>query len=457
MSSSGALLSVARSAVIAHQHAVQVASQNVANVATPGYSRQRAELVAGTPVHTPQGVFGTGVFLSGVERARDELLDAGYRRDASRAAGSAMRRDLLGSVEAVFNEPSESGLAATLDAFWSSWGDLANAPNSAAARTVVRQRAGQLTDQLNTMSAQVDTAEGDARARLDQSLSDLNSYSDQIADLNERIVAFEVGGEKANDLRDARDRIVDQMAQLGPVRVMEARDGSATVLLGTTTLVDTNFARHLVARRDGAHTLLTVDGSDRKLAQTDGALGAMLDAVNSDIPATRGRLDAIAAALVDGVNGVHTAGYNGGVTGVPFFDPSAARRTAGQISLSSAVAASASAIATGYTATGSGDNKLALDVAAIREKTGMVGGQSIGAAYRDAVSSVATSLNAADRDATAGETLAQQADTRRQSVSGVSTDEELIALMRHQQAYTAATRLIKVADEMMQELLSLKR
>jgi flagellar hook-associated protein 1 FlgK len=96
-------------------------------------------------------------------------------------------------------------------------------------------------------------------------------------------------------------------------------------------------------------------------------------------------------------------------------------------------------------------------VAALRDRTGVVGGQSLSAFYNQTVTALATRTNTADLNATASETLAQQSDTRRQSVSSVSTDEELVSLMKLQQAYTAATRLIKVADEMTQELLSLVR
>ena len=475
MSSFGSLLSIARTAVVAHQHAITVASQNVTNAATEGYSRQRAELVAGDPVTTPQGVFGTGVFVDSVRRARDELLDATYRRDTASAAGSAMSRDLLGSVEGVFNEPSESGLGATLDAFWDSWGDLANSPNSSAAKTVVRQRAEQLGDRLRSMSGQLDDAEGDARARLAQTVGDINGYGEQIAALNERIIATEVTGQTANDLRDSRDRLVDKLATLGPVRVIEAKDGSAAVLLGSTTIVDANNPRRLELQELGGATTLALSGTDRGLPDLGGAVGALVRAVNVDIPGTRSRLDAIAGALVDTVNGAHQRGYSrAGELAAParadwtnadpalrgsrveFFDSTAVgARTARGLSLSAAVAADAGAIATGYAQNGDGDNSLALAIGALRDKSGVVGSQSINAYYRDTVAGVAARVNAADRDATAGEALARQADTRRQSVSGVSTDEELISIMRFQQAYTAATRLIRVADEMTQELLSL--
>jgi flagellar hook-associated protein 1 FlgK len=426
-------------------------------------------------MRTPQGVFGSGVVLAGISRTRDETLDAAFRRDTARTAGSTMTRDLLGGVEAVFNEPSEAGLGASLDAVWDSWVDLANAPASASAKTVVRQRGEQLAERLRAMNGQLDDAVTDVRARLGQSVRDINSFGEQIASLNDRIRNTEITGQRANDLRDARDLAVDKLAKIAPVRVIEAADGAATVILGGTTLVDTDNPRRFELVEVGGKTVLSVAGTGRGVADTGGAMSAMLGALNGDIPATRAKLDAIADALVTTVNGMHRRGFSraGEAAGAPadwtnadpalrgsrvdFFDPAPGARTARGISLSAFVAADAGAVATGYTRDGDGDNQLALDAAALRERGGVVGGQSIAAFYRDAVADVATRVNAADRDATAGETLVAQADTRRQSVSGVSTDEELIALMKHQQAYSAAARLIKVADEMTQELLSLVR
>lgn len=471
----GSILSIARTAVLAHQSAIRVTSQNVTNATVEGYSRQRAEVVTGLPIQTPSGIFGTGVMLAGISRTRDEMLDASFRRDTARTAGATMTRDLLGDVEAVFNEPSESGLGANLDAFWDSWGDLANAPTSASARTVVRQRGEQLAERLRAMNGRLDDAVSDVRARLGESVRDINSFSDQIASLNERIRNTEISGQSANDLRDARDLVVDKLAKIAPVRVIEAADGTAAVILGGTTLVDTDNPRHFELLEVGGKTVLSVAGTGRGVADTGGAMGAMLDTLNRDIPATRAKLDTIADAVVTTVNGMHRRGFSrvGEAAGAPadwtnadpalrgsrvdFFDPAPGARTARGIALSAIVAADSGAVATGYTRNGDGDNQLALDASALRERSGVVGGQSISAFYRDAVADVATRVNAAGRDAAAGATLVAQADTRRQSVSGVSTDEELIALMKHQQAYSAAARLIKVADEMTQELLSLVR
>jgi flagellar hook-associated protein 1 FlgK len=246
--------------------------------------------------------------------------------------------------------------------------------------------------------------------------------------------------------------------------------------VGNTTVVDANNPRRLELQQVAGKTVVAVAGTARGLPETGGALGTMLGVVNTDVPEARARLDAVAKGLVDSVNALHRRGYSAAGEAadptradwsnadpalrgsrVDFFDASAGTATAATISLSAAVAADAGVVAAGYTRGGAGDNALALAVGALRDRPGVVGTQSIGAYYQASVSGVAAKVSDADRAATAAATLAQQSDTRRQSVSGVSTDEELIQLMRHQQAYVAASRLISVADEMTRELLSIVR
>src|SRR5690349_3916882 len=140
MSSLGSVLSIARGAMNAQQTIIQTAGHNIANVETPGFSRQRVELATTTPVRFEYGSVGTGVTITDISQARDVLLDSTYRAESGSASSSKLRQDLLGSVEEVLGEPSDTGLAAAMDAFWSSWSDLASQPTSAAARSVVQQR-----------------------------------------------------------------------------------------------------------------------------------------------------------------------------------------------------------------------------------------------------------------------------------------------------------------------------
>lgn len=445
MSSLGSILSIARSAIAAHQTAVQVSSQNISNAQTEGFSRQRATLVTGTPARGAAGSLGTGVVVRDITRVRDTLLDTSYRREAGNAAGFGLRRDLLGQVEEIFGGLSEGGFGATLDAFWSSWSDLANNPGNGSVRGLVQQRGEQVAFALNNFAERLEDQNASTGDQVARAVGELNDLARQAADLNRQIAGSEHGGHTAPDLRDQRDRVIDRMSRIAPVRVIERSDGSTAVIVANATMVDGADTRTL--RLDAGSTLrVGFVGSVGSLTDIGGSLGAMLEVRNTEIPEVQAKLDALASGLATAANEVHVSG-----TGVPFFDGS----TAAGIRLGDAVASDPSLI--GASSAGPGDNRVALEMAALRHEKVTLGtsAKTLGGYYADVVTDVAVRVGSADNSATVYEILASQADTRRSSVSGVSVDEELIQMIRHQQAYSAATRLVNVADEMVQSILNM--
>lgn len=485
MPSIGSLLSVAKSAIAAHQVAMQTVAQNVANAEVEGYSRQRAELVPSLPTRFPGYSIGTGVSVDGVIRLRDQLLDASYRREASGRASYAMRMDLLAEIEGVLGEPSETGLANTLDQFWNSWNDLANNPGNPAAQAVVRQRGQQVAYTLNTYATRLDDLANRARARLSSMVAEVNTLAQQVASVNRSVTAAEVGGVMSPDLRDTRDRLADQLSRMAGVRVEMQKDGTMGVYLGTMMLVDRGAARELEVQA-GAQLTVGFVGDPDPIMGVSGEIGELMTFLNTDLPAVRSRLDSLARALVNGVNEYHAAGWTAagdalggavwppatGPTGsrVNFFDPSFT--DAATMRLSAEVTANAAVIASGDVQNAPGNNTIALAIGALRDDAGMAAlqarmgtafatqiGFASGESYHDhyqlTVANVGVHVADARNQFEVYDTLATQAETRRQAVAGVSIDEELALMLRHQQAYTAATRLIRVADEMAQALLGM--
>lgn len=469
MSTFGGILSIARSAISAHQTTIQVVSHNVANAETPGYTRQRAMLQENWPAHLPQGILGTGVTVTNVTQIRDTLLDISYRRDSSNAAGFGLRRDLLGQVEQVFHEPSENGLGATLDAFWNAWSDLANSPDNDVARQVVQQRGAQVADALRGHVIRLDQIRTDTVARLDRSLEQLNQYAGQVAELNRQIVIAESAGQTAGDLRDARNRTLDSMSKLASIQVLEQRDGGVAVVVANQTLVDGDSANSLTYSGTPPALQVSFKGSSDPIRGLGGELQAATDLLNQDYQQVRGRLDELARGVIAAVNTIHEGGWSPaeGVTdpppddwsgsGIAFFTGT----DAASIALSSAVATDPRAIAAGSVYGGTADNSVALQLAQLRDTAVSIGTPpavttaTLASHYRDTVTTVAMRTADASSASAAHEILAAQSEVRRQSVSGVSTDEELVQLMRSQQAYVAATRLISAVDEMAQALLNM--
>jgi flagellar hook-associated protein 1 FlgK len=486
MSTFGSILSIARTAILAHQTAVDVISQNVANAETEGYSRQRAELAASPPQQFGFGSVGTGVQVANVVRLRESLLDSAYRREAASAEGFSLRREVMTQIEGIFGEPSDQAMSNALDAFWSSWGDLANNPSSAGAQSLVRQRGAEVASTLNRFSSRLGDIETSIADRLTNSVNEVNRLAAQLADLNGQITSAEVAGTQAPDLRDSRDRVADQLSKLAGARVLQQNNGTYAFLIGGVSITDGVTARPIELRAGIPASLGLVGGTDA-LPQAGGALGEMLTLLNTDVPDIRSRLDQLAKGLVNGVNYMHASGWTaaGDALGnanwnvatppigsrVNFFDP--AKTTAATISISAEVAASATVIASGTTQNAPGDNSLALAMAGLRTtsgitalqtsmgaaafaaQVGLTGSDTYGDSFRGTVTNVGLRVREADNSATVYSTLADQAENRRSSASGVSIDEELTLLLRHQQAFQAASRLVTTADEMARTLLDM--
>jgi flagellar hook-associated protein 1 FlgK len=509
----GSVLGTARSALAAQQLAIETAGHNIANAQTEGYSRQRVELAPASAQRWLYGSVGTGVAVTDVRRARDVLLDGAVRRETGGDAAASARRELLGAVEEVLGEPSDTGLANALDAFWSSWSELATSPTSAAARSVVVQRASAAASTLNGFDARLDVLRDQTLARVDTAVNTVNGLARRIADLNGRIAGTEAGGpQRANDLRDLRDRAVDDLAKYGNVQAFDRPDGSVQVVFGTYTLVDGAGAKSLVRTTDvlGRAALAMREAPDRPLTPTGGSTQAMVDFLNTDLRGAQDQLDAVANALARGVNALHAQGRAADGSAPPDFfvdrrdgtfdasasafrsPPAAGAVTARTITLSAALRDAPGRVATSTDAARPADNDVALALAALRTSasvtlagvtTSMVfrtpdraapptvvggpGGYTQPGAlpdtaptrmadyYQGVLGGLAVRAQDASAAADVHGTLGAQARARRESVTGVSLDEELTSLMRSQQAYAAAAKVISAADEMMQTLVNI--
>jgi flagellar hook-associated protein 1 FlgK len=424
----GSILSIARTAIAAQQTAVQVVSQNVANAETEGYSRQRAELAAATPQRFGFGSLGTGVQVQNVVRLRDAFLDNNYRTEAANAEGFGLRRDVLTQVEGIFGEPSDQSLSGALDAFWSSWSDLANNPGTPSAQAVVRQRGIEVASTLNRFASRLSDLEATNRSRLSSTVDEVNRLGGQLAELNGQITAAETGGTMAPDLRDARDRIADQLAKLGGARMMEQSNGTMSFVIGGVTVVDGTTARTIEVR-PGIPTAIGLVGATDPLPPSTGTLGAMATLLNVDIPGIRAKLDGLAKGtrqrgelpaherLDRGWRRTRQCQLERGHAADRFAREflQSCQRHRRVHRLSAEVSASAAVIASGSSQNAPGDNALALSIGSLRDTTGiaslqtamgaaafaaqvgLTSGESYNDTYRNAVTNVGLQVRAADR------------------------------------------------------------
>jgi flagellar hook-associated protein 1 len=447
------LLSIARSALLLQQRAMNVTAHNVANAQTPGYSRQRLQIVAATPGGSPNGSLGRGVDDLGVTRQRDLLLDATFRREAGGLGSSVTLSGYLAQVESSFGEPSDSGVAAALGGLFLSFDDLAKDPSSSSARTLVKQAASLFVDRLHRLDAQLAQAGEDARQQLQSDVAEANALAGRIAGLNVSILAARGGSDGVPDLEDQRDLLLDQLSTLLSVRVISHEDGTVGVIAGDTLLVDGGQSQTIsvVAAAGGGFGIENSGGSP--VEPKSGRLQALVEFSQETLPGIRTQLDTFVRTVVTEVNAIHRTGVTAsGDTFTDFFDP--AGLTAATIALAPGIASAPSLITAGGTS--EMDGSVALRLAGLaRSGLAALGGQTLNGYYIDlAVSTGARTREAMDA-ADVQQSVVDNAEAQRMSVSSVSVDEEMVSLLAQQQAYGAAARLVQTAQAMMDEVLKM--
>lgn len=459
---------IAKRAMIAHRQAMDVSGHNIANAKTPGFSRQRVNLRTTTPIpdgtgrdSAGLGQFGTGMEIAGITRLRDLFLDKQYRDQASGLGNWSTRDQVFGEVQQIFAEPSDTSLRTVLDQFWQSWQSLANNPENLAARETVKQRALAWINALQAADRQL----GDMRANLDASVAakvnEVNTLATQIASANERIAYALGAGQQPNDLMDQRDLLIDRLSRITDVTVLDGMSGTVRVLVGGMALVDGVKSYALATEPDPANgNLLRVrwEGAGAPLEIGGGELRAYLDLRDVTLPGYRAQVKDLAWAVAAEINAVHATGYdlNGNPAG-PFFTLPASKADfqVSNLAVDANVLADSRRIATASQAASPGDGSKALAIAQLRQKLmADLGNIAPDDFYRAMIGNLGTEADAAQRMTQSQQTLVDQIDNQRQSVSGVNLDEEMMDLMRYQHAFQAAARMVNVMDEMISTVVN---
>ena len=375
-------LDTAVKALRAHQLAVDVASHNIANAQTPGFSRQRVLLrpigMDGSDHFSRdalRGRPGFGVDARDVNRVRDMFMDFQARQAFSSQGQYSALATPLGNAEVVFNDPSDDGLSSLLSKFWASWHDLTNDPESSAARTALVHATTTFAMRLQSAHGQLTQQRTDLNQEVAGIGHEINAYASEVATLNLQIKQVELNGDMANDLRDRRDLILDELSKLADIHYSEAETGEVTVYMGTHELVFGTSARTVQAVDDVTNPgmlklIFTMDNDDVQVSS--GELRGILDARDTAFPDLIEKLNTLASGLINGVNSLHRQGYalDGVTTGLDFFTGT----DASTIQLNSALAGSPSSIAAATAPGAPGDPSNALAIANLQLAANMIAG-----------------------------------------------------------------------------------
>lgn len=457
-------LYIGRNALGAHQQAIQTTGHNIANVGTPGFSRQRVELASARPVTLGRISFGRGVAVDGIRRVVSDFFETQLLNVNSHVGFSEAHNRALAGVEAAF--PTSGGIPSALDDFFGALSDLANNPGGQAERVNLIGKTNALGESL----AQTRTILSNAQAQLDKDLDvavqRVNDLLPRIATLNQQIATSEVGGQTANDLRDQRQVLLQELSHLTGATVQQNDDGQALALVNGLLLVSGDQAAKLDDSTLNSAGLRVISyespngiTADVTTIVTSGEIGGLIAARDTDVPATLGELDRLAKTLVDAVNAQHALGFDlNGVAGGNFFAPIATvAGAAAQVKVASTVAADPRLIATAQTAAGvPGDNGNALALANVQSANQVaLGNTTLRHYFLALVGEVGAKTQASENSLTFQQTLLSETQARRESASGVNLDEELTNLVLFQRAFQAASVLVRTGDEMYQTILEM--
>ena len=238
-------LDIARKALTTSQKGIEVTAHNIANANTPGYSRQRLSLAAIEPAvlgsrfaPASQGMSGGGVRIITVDQIRNPFLDRQFRHEQAMAKEYETRSADLQYIESLFDELSGTGLSAGMNEFLSSLQEVSKSPTSVEYRTNMIQNAIKLTETFHHYARQLTDKQAELNRSVEVMTGQINDLATSIRDLNVQIARYELSGQKANDLRDQRNLLLDKLSQQTDFTARETDEGYMQILIGDDMLVN---------------------------------------------------------------------------------------------------------------------------------------------------------------------------------------------------------------------------
>lgn len=525
-------LEAAKRGMTAQQAALYVTGHNVANANTPGYTRQRVNFVTTEPFPAPglnrpqiPGQMGTGVTAGSIERVREYFLDIQYRGENNKLGYWEARADAVAKMEDIMNEPSDSGLAKTMDQFWQALEDLSVNPENEGARSVVRQRGLAVVETFHYLANSLSQIQADIGTQIGVTVTQINSLAKQISELNQQIASVEPNGYLPNDLYDERDRLIDELSKLINVQVEKHQTGgnAPATAEGTYDIYFLNGNEKVYLVQGGNFQSISfpdgqdVDGDKDHIQEMPPAAGVTIlqaggttvsftsnnqatfpmgklrglieaygyvvqDSNNQPIvtgiyPDMLNNLDKLAYTFGKLFNAVHEKGYGlNGETGVSFFDGlGQVKGAAKTIDLSDDIINDLANIAASMEKDKPGNGNNAINLANVggmplsADTVSLIGtantiqistlnlpltSGTVQTNYQGWIGKLGVDGEQANRMKNNSDVLRQSVEERRQSVSSVSLDEEMMNMIKFQHAYNAAARQITVVDEMLDKIIN---
>jgi len=449
-------LYIGLSGLRANQQGLNVTGHNVSNVNTEGYTRQQIIFETNKPLVVNKGIFGTGVNVSKVARFRDSFIDRQFRDENQLLGDLEKRSESMELIEGMFNEPSDLGLHNAIENFFNSLQDLSTNPESSSVRTTVREQGRALGRMFNQIWTKLDEIGGNKNFEIIDNVSKVNEILHQVGDLNIQIGSTEALGKEANDLRDKRDMLLDELSKLVDMTASEdPANGSMTVSISGQSFVvigEVNQLEVLSENIEGKEAITIINRDiGGEINISSGELHGILDIRDRLIPDLKEQLDLLADTFIEEFNQIHRQGYGlkGGrpspQTGIDFFEGIDAQT----IALTPEIANDPGNIAASKSGA-PGDNSNALDMAQLRNK-GVLNNQNFTFEdyYGSMVSTFGLESQSVQSQLANQEILVEHVRNFRESIIGVNLDEELVSMIQFEKAFGANARVLTTVNELM--------
>jgi len=449
------------SGLFANQTGVQVTGNNIANVNTTGYSRQTVAVTSSTPLDQGGLILGTGSSVNTIDRAEDMFITKQLVNQSAVYGEYEAANTPLSDIEQTL-DISDSSLSSDIDNFFNAWESLATNPAGTTERQQVIQETEDLTDHFNRIDQQLTDVVNSINSEIESLIPPLNEQLQQVGELNQSIMQAEVTGNSANTLRDQRDLLVQEISEECGATIYSDNNGMICMQLdnGLPLVTGSMVSTFSIERVDGLEQITLTSGqADSSIGGDDlgGTLKGLLNVRDETIPDIKNDMDQLAYELATAINTLHSTGIDqNGTPGTDIFtlvapsDPLAPvwEGAAASISLNFD---DPSMIASGTTGL-SGDNSLTLNITALRD-TETINGSTYSEEYARIAAKSGLAVSSNEQKLSDSTELLNELSNKQDSITGVSTDEEMLRLVQYQTGYEAAASYLAVVQEMMDTLI----
>ena len=445
-------LLVAMQALMAQQGGINVTTNNIANANTPGYSRQVPVFEESAPSIEGNMIYGNGVELTKFQSVRDELLDLRIQEETSQKSSADSQANATQQIQQLFTTTGQD-IGSQISTFFTSLSQLSADPANLTLRMGMISAGQNLATSFHTTVSRLDQIQSGLDASVGQSVGEINQLTQQIAGLNTQLVSLQASGDDGATVKDQQTELIRQLSEITGISVIQTERGlSVTTGNGTALVVGGQaFSLQASVGSDGFQHI-SAQGQDITSSLTEGSLGGTLAVRDQTVPGIVGQLDTLADDFATSFNTVHQQGIDlsGNAGGDFFTPPTAVAGAAAQFNV--AITDPAAIAASSDGSAGSNGNLTQL---LGLESSALPSGQTPTDSYSTIVFKVGTAASNAQAESDASATSLQQLSDQRSAVSGVSINEESVNLIRFQQAFEAAARVITTIDQLNEVTLNM--